>query len=700
MDSPTVTRREFVAAGSLVFAVTAVPALTARGPRARLTRALAPSAFVEITPDESVTVWVAKSDMGQGVRTALPMILADELGADWSRVRVVQADAHPEFGEMGTGGSSSISQLWAPLRKAGAQAREMLIAAAAQRLGVAAAELRADHGAVVHDTSGKRFSFGDLVHRAALLPVPEEPALKPASEFTLIGTDVRGVDTLEKITGRARYGLDVVVPGMRYAVVARCPVFGGTLRGHDPAAALAVPGVFSVVEIPTGAAVLATSTWAAIQGRRALECRWDEGPAAQLDSARISRMLHDRAQLAGALARNDGDALGAFEMAPKRLEAVYEVPFLAHATMEPMNCVADVRPDRCEIWAPHQAPQWAQGEVARVLGLEPAQVTVHTTLLGGGFGRRFLPEEAIEAAQISKAAGVPIKLVFTREDDMQRDWYRPVSLHRMWGGVDGAGKVVAWQHRVVSPSITNQRWPGSVVNGLDLDAVDGAADLHYEIPNLRVDYGMLDTPVPVGWWRSVTASQTCFANECFIDELAEAAGRDPVELRRALLANSPRHLAVLNLAAEKAGWGKAPSGRSQGIALHHFFSDAIVAEVAEVSIDQGQIRVHRVTCAVDCGLVIHPANTKYQVEGAIVYGLTAALNGEITIEGGRVKQSNFHDYPVLRMREMPEVEVHFTPGDGKPRGMGEPGVPPIAPAVANAVSRLTGKRVRRLPITL
>jgi isoquinoline 1-oxidoreductase beta subunit len=701
MDLPTVTRREFVAAGSLVFAVTAVPPLRAvKGPRARLARSLAPSAFVEITPDETVTVWVSKSDMGQGVRTALPMILADELGADWSRVRVVQADAHPEFGEMGTGGSSSISQLWEPLRKAGAQAREMLIAAAAQRLDVAATELRAEHGAVLHDASGKRFSFGDLVQRAALLPVPEEPALKAASEFTLIGTDVRGVDIQEKITGRARYGLDVVVPGMRYAVVARCPVFGGVLRGHDPAAALAIPGVLSVVEIPTGAAVLATNTWAAIQGRRALECRWDEGPAAQLDSARISRMLHDRAQLAGALARNDGDAPGAFEMAAKRLEAVYEVPFLAHATMEPMNCVADVRPDRCEIWAPHQAPQWAQGEVARVLGLEPAQVTVHTTLLGGGFGRRFLPEEAIEAAQISKAAGVPIKLVFTREDDMRRDWYRPVSLHRMWGGLDQAGKVVAWQHRVVSPSINNQRWPGSVVNGLDLDAVDGAADLHYEIPNLRVDYGMLDTPVPVGWWRSVTASQTCFANECFIDELAEAAGRDPVELRRALLVNSPRHLAVLNLAVEKAGWGKAPPGRAQGIAIHHFFSDAIVAEVAEVSIDQGQIRVHRVTCAVDCGLVIHPANTKYQVEGAIVYGLTAALNGEITIEGGQVKQSNFHDYPVLRMPEMPEVEVHFTPGDGKPRGMGEPGVPPIAPAVANAVSRLTGKRVRRLPIKL
>lgn len=411
-------------------------------------------------------------------------------------------------------------------------------------------------------------------------------------------------------------------------------------------------------------------------------------------------MLLARAELAGALARNDGDAPTAFAAAAKRVEATFEVPFLAHATMEPMNCVADVRPDRCEIWAPHQAPQWAQGDVATELGLDPEQVTVHTTLLGGGFGRRFLPEDVVEAAQISRAAGVPVKLMFTREDDMQRDWYRPVSVHRMWGGVDTAGKVVAWQHRVVAPSINEQRWPGSVVNGLDGDAVDGAADLHYAIPNLRVDYGMLQTPVPVSWWRSVYASQTCFANECFIDELADAAGRDPVELRRELLANSPRHLAVLNLAAEKAGWGQSPAGRGQGIAIHHFFSDAIVAEVAEVSVADGKVRVHKVTCAVDCGLAVNPANARYQIEGAVVYGLTAALKGEITIEGGRVKQSNFHDYPVLRMPEMPVVEVHFAPGDGTPRGVGEPGVPPIAPAVANALFRLTGKRVRKLPITV
>ncbi|MFN8648294.1 MAG: molybdopterin cofactor-binding domain-containing protein, partial [Gemmatimonadales bacterium] len=345
-------------------------------------------------------------------------------------------------------------------------------------------------------------------------------------------------------------------------------------------------------------------------------------------------------------------------------------------------------------------PEWARQEVAGVLGLEPDQVTVHTTLLGGGFGRRFLPEELIEAAQVSRAAGVPVQLVFTREDDMQRDWYRPMSVHRMAGGVGQDGKVTAWLHRVVAPSINDQRWPGSVKNALDNDAVDGAVDLHYQIPSLRVEYGMVKTPVPVSWWRSVYASQTCFANECFLDELAAAAGRDPLAVRRELLAHSPRHLAVLNLAAGKAGWGTVPAGRAQGIAIHHFFSDAIVAEVAEVSVEGGKVRVHKVTCAVDCGLAVNPSNVRYQIEGSVIYGLSAALYGEITVEGGKVKQSNFHDYPVLRMPEAPVVETHIVPSGEAPKGVGEPGLPPIAPAVANAVARLTGKPVRKLPIVL
>ena len=696
------SRREFLGTGGLALAVTALPLrrLAAIPAGASAARALAPSAFVEITPDGVVSVWVTKSDMGQGVRTALPMILADELEADWSKVQVIQADAHPRYGEMGTGGSSSVASLWDPLRKAGAQAREMLIAAAAERWGVAPSECRARNGIVEHPATSRRFSFGDLVNRAALLPVPENPKLKDPSEFRLIGTDLPGVDTKDKVTGKAQYGIDVVVPGMRYAVIARCPVFGGTMQGHDPAKALAVPGVLAVMEVPSGAAVIATGTWAAMEGRKALECRWDEGPAAQLDSHKISRQLHGRAAMAGALARNDGDALGTIAAAAKSLESTYEAPLLAHATMEPMNCVADVRPDRCEIWAPHQAPDWARNEVAGALGMTPEQVTVHTTLLGGGFGRRFLPEELIEAAQVSRLAGVPVKLVFTREDDMQRDWYRPMSVHRMAGGVNARGDVTGWLHRVVAPSISNQRWPGSVKNALDLDAVDGAADLRYDIPNLRVEYGMVTTPVPVSWWRSVYASQTCFANECFLDELAAAAGRDPLAVRQQLLAKSPRHLAVLNLAAEKAGWGTVPAGRAQGIAIHHFFSDAIVAEVAEVSIENGKVRVHKVTCAVDCGLAVNPGNVRYQIESGVIYGLSAALYGEITIEKGRVKQSNFHDYPVLRMPDVPVVEVHIVPSAESPKGVGEPGLPPIAPAVANAVARLTGTRVRKLPIVV
>jgi isoquinoline 1-oxidoreductase beta subunit len=695
----SLSRREFIGTTGLALAVTALPVRRPGGVPVAAP-ALAPSAFVEISPDGIVSVWVTKSDMGQGVRTALPMMLADELEADWSRVRVVQADAHPRYGEMGTGGSSSVATLWEPLRTAGAQAREMLVAAGAQRWGVPAEECRARSGAVEHPATGRRFSFGDLVNRAALLPVPEQPRLKDPSEFRLIGTDVPGVDTRDKVMGTAQYGLDVVVPGMRYAVIARCPVFGGTMQGHDPARALAVPGVLEVREVPSGAAVIATSTWAAMQGRKALACRWDEGPAAGLDSNRISRQLHARAAMAGALARNDGDAPGAIAAAARALEATYEAPLLAHATMEPMNCVADVRPDRCEIWAPHQAPDWARSEVAGALGLPPEQVTVHTTLLGGGFGRRFLPEELIEAAQVSRLAGAPVKLVFTREDDMQRDWYRPMSVHRMAGGVNAQGRVTGWLHRVVAPSISGQRWPGSVKNALDLDAVDGAADLRYDIPNLRVEYGMVTTPVPVSWWRSVYASQTCFANECFLDELALAAGRDPLAVRQELLAHSPRHLAVLNLAAEQAGWGTVPAGRAQGIAIHHFFSDTIVAEVAEVSIEAGRVRVHRVTCAVDCGIAINPSNVRYQIEGGVIYGLSAALFGEITVEKGRVKQSNFHDYPVLRMPDAPVVDVHIVPSAEPPKGVGEPGLPPIAPAVANAVARLTGRPVRKLPIAV
>ncbi len=701
--STIISRRAFLAsgaaAGSMVLAVD-LPATSPRRPRGLPTDSpLAPNVFLEIDGEGVITIWVSKSEMGQGVRTALPMILADELEADWSKVRLRQADADPKYGDQGTGGSTSLSDMWKPLRKAGAQGREMLVGAAAEQWGVPAAECRAESGAVLHAASGRRLGYGALAAAAAARPVPESPALKPASEFRLIGKGKPNLDTPAKVTGRASYGLDVRLPGMRFAVIARCPVIGGRMQGYDAARARAVAGVREVVEVPAGVAVIADNTWAAMQGRRALECRWDDGALTRLDSAGISRMLNDRALLAGALARNDGDAPGALARASKTIEASYEVPFLAHATMEPMNCTAQVVGDRCEIWAPNQIPGWAKQEAARAIGLDPANVTLHVTLMGGGFGRRLLPDYVVEAAQVAKAApGPPIQLVWTREDDMQHGWYRPASVHRMQGAVDRAGKPVAWLHRVVAPSISEQRWPGSVRNGLDSDAVEGATDVAYAIPNLRVEYGMLNTPVPVSWWRSVYPSQTAFANECFLDELAQLAGRDPVEFRRGLLGGAPRHLAVLETAAAKAGWGRVAAGRAQGIALHRFWSDAIVAEVAEVSIINGKVRVHRVTCAVDCGLVVNPDGVRAQLESGVLYGLSAALHGAITVEGGRVRQSNFHDYPVVRMPEAPVIEVHFVGSDEMPKGVGEPGTPPIAPAVANAVSRLTGRRVRKLPI--
>jgi isoquinoline 1-oxidoreductase beta subunit len=463
-----------------------------------------------------------------------------------------------------------------------------------------------------------------------------------------------------------------------------------------------VAGVLEVVEVPSGVAVIADTTWAAMRGRDALACQWDDAAQTRLDSEKISRMLHDRARLAGALARNDGDVPGALGRAAKTLDVSYEVPFLAHAPMEPMNCTAVVTADGCEIWAPNQWPDWARNDAAAAIGLPPEKVTLHVTLMGGGFGRRLLPDYVVEAALVAKAvAGTPVQLVWSREDDMQHGWFRPASVHRMQGGIDKLGHPVAFQHRVIAPSINEQRWPGSVQNGNDADATEGARDMPYAIPNVRVEYGMLQTAVPASWWRSVYTSQTVFASECFIDELAQLAGVDPIVYRRRLLKASPRHLAVLDVAEKESGWHTPlPKGHARGIALNRFWSDTIVAEVAEVSIEQGKVRVHRVVCAVDCGMPISPDGVKAQLEGGVMYGLSAALLGAITVGGGRIQQSNFHDYKVMRMPQAPVIEVHLLPSTDGPKGVGEPGVPPIAPAVANAVSKLTGTRVRKLPITV
>lgn len=700
------SRRGFLAssaaAGSLMLAVDLPFVFRPRHAAPAAEPAFAPNVFVELDTDGTTTIWVSKSEMGQGVRTALPMIVADELDADWSKIRLRQGDADPKYGDQGTGGSMTVSDMWKPLRKAGAQAREMLVATAAERWGVPAAECRVERGVVLHAASGRRVGYGDLVTDAAKRSVPDEPRLKAQPEYKLIGTSVPNLDTPNKVTGKAMYGIDTRLPGMRFAMIARCPVIGGSMKGYDAAPARAIAGVRDVVEVPNGVAVIADSTWAAMQGRKALECHWDEGAQTRLNSEGISRMLNDRARQAGALARNEGDVSSALLRAAKTLDVSYEVPFLAHAPMEPMNCTALVTSDRCEVWAPSQWPGWARDEVATAIGMPADKVTLHVTMMGGGFGRRLLPDYVVEAAQIAKVMpGTPVQLLWTREDDMQHGWFRPASVHRMQGGLDQLGRPVALLHRVIAPSITEQRWPGSVQNGLDADTVEGAKDVAYAIPNLRVEYGMLQTAVPSSWWRAVYTSQTVFASECFVDELAQLAGKDPVGFRRALLKAAPRHLAVLDLAAKESGWGTPlAAGRARGIALNRFWTDTIVAEVAEVSIEEGKVRVHRVTCAVDCGLAVNPDGVKAQIEGGVMFGLSAALHGAITVEGGRIQQSNYHDYKVMRMPEAPVIEVHLVPSTDGPRGVGEPGVPPIAPAVANAVSRLTGKRVRKLPIVI
>ena len=663
-------------------------------------RAFQPSAFLSVDEAGAVTVWVAKSEMGQGVRTSLPMLVAEELEADWSRVRVEPALADAKYGNMGTGGSTSIRTNWEPLRKVGAAAREMLLVAAAREWGVEARACRAEGGAIL-GPGGKRLGYGALAAAAARLPVPKDPPLKDPKDFRIVGRPTRRLDSGDKVTGRAVFGIDVRVPRMLHAVVARCPVYGGKVRSFDAARTRAVSGLRGVHQVPSGVAVVASSTWAALQGREALAVAWDEGPAAALDSAAIRASFEKAMERPQGVARREGAGAAGLGIAVRRIEAVYELPFLAHATMEPMNCTADVRAGGATIWAPTQSPQWIQEAVGKALGIPERKVTVHTTLLGGGFGRRSMTDFAVEAALVSRAAGAPVKVTWTREDDMGHDFYRPASLHRLAAGLDAEGRLVAWTHRVVAPSIARQIFGRpSFRPGVERpDVVEGAWDLPYGVPAIEVDYAIPEVPVPVGWWRSVYSSQTAFANECFLDEVAAAAGADPLRVRRSLLAKEPRLLGVVELAAARAGWGSPLlPGRGRGLACHFSFG-SWVAEVAEVSVEGGKVRVHRVVAAVDCGTVVNPSTARAQVESAVIYGLSAALRGEITVERGRARQTNFDRYEPLRIHEVPEIEVHFVESAAAPSGLGEPGLPPVAPALANAVFAATGKRVRRLPLS-
>jgi len=691
----TLDRRQFLQVSALAGAGLLI---ACRASRTEVPRAAGElNAWVHVGTDGLVTIAVSESEMGQGTMTAFAMIVADELEADWARVRAVHALAdETRYGGQSTGGSTSIRIGYESIRQAGAAAREVLVAAAAAEWGVAASACRADASQVVHDETGRRLDYGALAGRASQLPLPRKPALKDPAAFRLIGQPTKRLDSPAKVNGSAVFGLDAKVPGLLVAQVVRPPVFGGAVGQVDATAARAVPGVVDVIEIPHGVAVVAESFWAAGLGRRALQVEWDDKNWGDLSSARITAMLEEIAG-SGAVARNEGDVSRALAGAARRVEAVYEAPYLAHATMEPMNCTAHVRADHCDLWVPTQAQTSSVQAAARITGLAPDQITLHTLFLGGGFGRRSQTDFVEDAVHVSKLLGKPVKVVYTREDDMRAGFYRPVAYNELAAGLDAAGWPVAWEHRIASASITEQFGP--LEDGIDPSAVEGAANLPYRVANLRVTYARPRLPITTWWWRSVGSSQNAWVTECFVDELARSGGHDPVAYRQRLLADQPRHLRVLNAAAEKIGWGGAvPEGHALGMAVHACFG-SWVAQAADVTMEADGPRVHRVVCAVDCGQAINPSTIAAQMDSGVIYGLSAALWGQITLDAGRPRQTNFHDYRVLRMRETPRIETHIVNAGDAHGGIGEPGTPCIAPAVCNAVLALTGNPVRKLPIS-
>jgi len=709
-----ISRRDFLKTGALMGGGLVLGfSLPVRIPlaegAARSSKSFTPNAFIRIGTDNLVTVIVNKSEMGQGVYTALPMLIAEELECDWTKIQVEAAPVdpaynHTEWGPLqGTGGSSSVRSTWMQFRKAGATARLMLVDAAAATWKVKPSACRAEKGFVIHDATKKKLSYGKLALNAAKMEPPKDVLLKDPKDFKVIGQSMKRLDTPEKVNGKGMFGIDVKVPGMLIAVVARSPVFGGKVKRYNADKARAVPGVRDVIQIDSGVAVIADHFWQARHGLDLLDIQWEEGDMAKLSTQDMRKEYAELARKPGTVAKKKGSAEEAMGKAAKQLEAEYEVPYLAHATMEPLNCLVDVRKESCEIWTGTQFQTADRNAAAKILGLKPEQVKLHTMLLGGGFGRRANPASDFvsEAAHVAKAVRKPVKVIWTREDDMRGGYYRPMWYDRISAGLDGDGKPIAWRHTIVGQSIISGTFfeQAMIKNGIDATSVEGAQDIPYNIPNTFVDLHSPKTGVPVLWWRSVGHSHTAFVVESFIDELAHAAGKDPYEFRKGLLTEHSRHKGVLELAAQKAGWGSPlAEGRARGIAVHESFG-SFVAQVAEVSVKpSGEVRVHRVVCAIDCGRFVNPDIVEAQMESGIVFGLTAALHGAITFKDGRVEQSNFHDYPLLRMEQMPRVEVHIMPSKENPQGVGEPGVPPIAPAVANAIFASTGKRIRRLPI--
>jgi len=699
------SRREFLAIGAAAGAGLVIGFYLPHG--SRRGNEFSPNAYLKIAPDGKITVVVARSEMGQGVRTSLPMILAEELEADWKQIAIEQAGASTLFGDQTTGGSASVRTTWDPMRKAGAAAREMLISAAAIQLGVPRASCRAQDSAVIHADSNRRVSYGDLASKAASLPIPTDPPLKQPKDYEIVGKAIQRVDIPSKVDGTAEYGIDFRLPGMKYAVMARCLVFGGRVASFDDKDSKKVAGVSYVGKIGDSAvAVVADSVWGAMEGRRTLNVQWDEGANKDLNTAAVYDVLKKAATGKAVTLYSTGNASKA---SGRRIEAEYQLPFMAHAPMEPGNCAAQFRGSSCELWAPTQVPQDVRDSVAQALGISADQVKVNVTLMGGGFGRRLEHDYGVEAALVSKAANAPIKVIWTREDDMRNSTYRPASYHQLSAALDGAGWPVSFSHRIVSPSISGQKGqPGD--GGVDPDLKDEAA-LIYPFPNSMLEYVDTQTPVPLGWMRSVYALQAGFATESFIDELAAATRKDPLKYRLHLLANdvdikyfdaiwhTARMRGALQLAADKAGWGRPlPAGHYQGIACFGCFS-SYMAEVVEISMEGDKPRVHRVIAAIDCGQVVNPNILEQQIQGGVIYALTNALRGQITIEKGRVVQGNFDDYPPIRMSEAPAVEAYFVPSTEAPTGAGEPPVPPLAPALCNAIYAASKKRIRALPIS-
>ena len=665
------------------------------------------NAWIVVQPDDTVIIRVARSEMGQGSFTALPMLVAEELECDWSKVKAEYASVAEHlrrnrvYESFSTGGSRSIRSSHEFLRKAGAAARQMLIAAAAQQWGVPASECRAANSVITHQPTGRTATFGAVAEAASKLTPPTSVALKAPEQWKLIGKPVKRFDTADKVMGKPVFGIDVRLPDMLYAAIRQCPVFGGTLKRHDEAAIKGRKGVRQIVPLKDAVAVVAESWWQAKQAVEAMSVTWDEGPNAKVSSADILAFLRGGLTATSvAVARNDGDARAALASAAKKVEAEYFAPFLSHAPMEPMNCTARVTADRFEVWAPTQNAEATLAAAAEAAEMPPTKGEVHVTFLGGGFGRRGAYQDYTrQAVIIAKAVGKPVNLLWTREEDIQHDHYRPVSLAKLTAGLDASGMPVALQVRIAGQSIIAGLAPDRVANGLDLNFLEGLHDMPYGIRNLLVEYAMRNTHVPVGFWRSVNHTQNAFFKECFLDELAHAAGQDPYQYRRGLLTGKPKELNVLDTAAQKAGWGQPlPAGVFRGIALNESYGSHC-AEVAEVSVsDKGEVRVHRVVCAIDPGYVVNPDTVQAQAEGSIVYALTAALYGEITIKDGRVEQTNFGDYDMLLIHQMPKVEAYPVPTGGFWGGIGEPFTPPLFPAVCNAIFAATGKRIRSLPL--